>query len=44
MQIITFLFSHWLLAIGYWLVYDDPSSSRLGIANEFALLSLRSIG
>ena len=27
----------------HWLVYDGPSSSRLGIANKFAQLSLRSV-
>ena len=33
-----------LLAVGYWLAYGDPSSSRLGIVCKQPLLSLRSVG
>ena len=32
------------MAISHWLVYDDPSSSRLGITCKQSLLSLRSVG
>ncbi|MBQ9138079.1 MAG: hypothetical protein IJX65_05535 [Alistipes sp.] len=34
----------WLLAVGYWLAYGNPSSSRLGIVSKLLLLSLRSVG
>ena len=33
-----------MLAVGYWLAYGDPSSSRLGIVCKQSLLSLRSVG